>query len=104
MKKNKKKPVLVCEGVRFFCNKDEDAFFEWIKKIDCIEKISAKGRKLYLYIASNNIPDQNLDDLLGLFHRYKINMKQLRKFLTQNNKEWFYDNKKTFWHKKVFNQ
>ncbi len=94
--------ILICRGVRFYCLKDEDAFFDWLKKIKCIEKLSAAGRELYLHICSDQIHDQDLDDLIGLFYRYKIDMKQLQRFLTKDNKSWFFDNKKAFWHKKVF--
>ena len=100
--KNNDENVLVCKSVRFFCNKDEDAFFEWIKKINCINKIFGVDRELYLYIGSGELPDQDLDDLIGLFYRYKIDISQLKRFLTDDNKNWFYDNKKAFWHKKVF--
>lgn len=94
--------ILTCTAVQFYCPKDEDAFFEWIKKIDCIDKFSGAGRELYLYICCDDIHDQDLRDLIGLFFRYKINMKQLARFLTDDNKKWFYENKIAFWHKKVF--
>lgn len=100
--KNKKENILICDGVKFYCKKDEDAFFEWIKKINCIKKISASGRELFLYVCKKEMPDNDLDDLIGLFYRYKIDMKQLACFLTDNNKEWFYDNKKAYWYKKIF--
>ena len=101
MNKNKDN-ILTCIGVRFYCRKDEDAFFEWIKKIECISKTSAVGEELYLHINADKINDLDLDDLIGLFYRYKIDMNQLARFLTDDNKEWFYDNEKAFWHKKVF--
>lgn len=101
-KMNKKNIILVCTAVKFYCLKDEDAFFEWIKKINCIEKISALGRELYLHIVDDEIDDQDLDDLIGLFYRYNIEMTQLARFLTDENKNWFYENKKAFWYKKVF--
>jgi len=101
MKKNNEN-ILICKKVRFFCNKDEDAFFEWIKKIGCIERFEGAGNELYLYICADDIHDQDLDDLIGLFYRYKIDMKQLQRFLTKDNKSWFYDNKKAFWHRRVF--
>jgi hypothetical protein len=94
--------ILICSAVRFYCKKDEDAFFEWIKKIDCIDRTSAMGRELYLHIVADEIGDQGLDDLIGLFYRYNVDMKQLARFLTDKNKEWFYDNTEAFWHKKVF--
>ena len=103
MKKvNVEENILTCTAVKFYCLKDEDAFFEWIKKIDCIDKFSAAGRELYLHIAADDIHEYDLRDLLGLFYRYHIDMKQLARFLTDENKRWFYDNKKAFWHKKVF--
>ena len=58
--------------------------------------------RLYLYIASGSLHDTDLRDLLGLFYRYKIDMKQLRIFLNDDNKDWFYGNKKAYWHKKIF--
>ena len=96
--------ILICTSVKFYCSKDEDAFFEWIKKINCIDHISAAGKELYLHIAAKNIHEYDLRDLIGLFFRYKIDMQQLARFLTNENKTWFYDNKKAFWHKKVFKQ
>ena len=77
---NEKEVILICKGVRFYALKDEDAFFEWIKKIQCIKNTSAAGRELYLHIPSNDISEEDLDDLLALFYRYKINMKQLQIF------------------------
>jgi len=99
-----KENILVCKAVRFYCNKDEDAFFEWIKKIDCIKELSGVGRELYLHICSDVIHEYDLRDLIGLFYRYKVDMKQLQRFLTDENKHWFYENKKAFWYKKVFGQ
>ena len=37
-----KEMILVCKGVIFYSNKDEDAFFEWIKKIECIDEIEVR--------------------------------------------------------------
>jgi hypothetical protein len=93
---------LVCKGVRYCSRKDEDMFFHWIKKIKCINAISGRGRELYLHLAKKDLSDQNLRDLLALFNRYNIDMKQLQRFLHEGNKAWFYGNKKGYWHKKVF--
>src|SRR5438128_1678362 len=92
---------LVCESVRFYSPKDEDAFFEWIKKIHCIKNFFGVGKTLYLEAVGNEITDADLDELLGLFYRYNIDMKQLKRFLTEENKSWFFDNKQAYWHKKV---
>jgi hypothetical protein len=105
MKKQKnstKENILICKRVTYHSRKDEDAFFEWLKKIECIEEISGAGDELYLHIIADEIHEYDLHDLLGLFARYNIEMSQLARFLTKENKHWFYDNKKAFWRKKVF--
>lgn len=96
------KNILICTSIIYYSRKDEDAFFEWIKKIDCIDDISGEGENLYLHIAADDIHDHDLRDLLALFYRYNVEMSQLVRFLTKTNKSWFYDNKTAFWHKKVF--
>ncbi|HEV2601364.1 MAG TPA: hypothetical protein VGT41_03635 [Candidatus Babeliales bacterium] len=98
--------ILVCKRVGFVDQKGEDAFFEWIKKIEFIDNFYGRGDELYLETLSyDDISDDELDDLIGLFYRYKIaNMNQLARFLNDRNKHWFYDNKKAFWHKKVFGE
>lgn len=95
---------LVCKGVIFHGLKDEDMFFEWIQKIDCIESFSEKSDELYLDIASNGLHDNDLRDLIALFYRYKIeNMKQLALFLNDNNRDWFYNGSpKAYWHHRIF--
>ena len=94
---------LLCKQVKFYARKDEDAFFEWIEKIECIDHTSGAGDELYLHIASDQLHDQDLRDLLALFFRYQIDMRQLSRYLCDDNKKWFYDNKQAYWHKKVFN-
>jgi hypothetical protein len=99
---NKQEVVLVCKRVVFYELKDEEAFFEWIAKIKCVVKCEGEQANIYLHIKSNKISDANLRDLLALFFRYKINMKQLAVFLHDQNKSWFFDNVQMYWHKKLF--
>ena len=95
--------ILTYKRVKFYSLKDEDAFFEWIKKIECIESFSGKGDELYLHITSKNIDDGALRDLLALFYRYKIrDMKQFAIFLNDCNRAWFFEGHKGYWHKCVF--
>lgn len=97
-----KETILTCKRVTFYAPKDEDAFFEWIEKIPSITKFDGRGDELYLYLDSTEISDEDLDEILALFYRYKIDMKQLKIFLSEHNKEWFFDNPIAYWHKKVF--
>lgn len=100
----KKKTVLVCKRVIFYSQTDEDAFFEWIGKTDCIENFYGEGDRLYLELVSDDLYDHNIRDLLALFYRYSVDMKQLKRFLNKENKDWFFDNKKAYWHKQVFGE
>lgn len=94
--------TLVCKKVAFYSHIDEYAFFKWIEVIRCIASFSQVNDELYLEIASLNLNDGDLTELLALFYRFKISMKQLAVFLNAENKEWFYEDKKAYWHKKVF--
>jgi len=93
---------LICKSVQYYSLGDEDAFFEWIKNIPSIKKTDGTYDELYLFLSNNTIPDRDLREIIRLFYRYKIDMKQLAVFLNNENKEWFYCNPKGYWHKKVF--
>ena len=93
---------LICKSVRYGSLTDEDMFFTWIQKIPSIVKFDGWRNELYLHMKSKRISNRDLRELLALFHRYKINMKQLAIFLNSKNKQWFFDNPKGYWHKKVF--
>lgn len=79
---------LTCKSVSFYSFKDEDAFFEWVKRISCIEKFEGAGDELYLDIVDRKVTDDELRELIALFYRYKIDMKQLQRFVNEDNKEW----------------
>lgn len=97
-----KKIKLVCEKVVFYSDFDEDAFFEWLKKISCVSNVEGFGEELYIDINKDEFTEMNLREILALFYRYNVDMKQLSSFLDKSNKEWFFDNEEAFWHKKVF--
>ena len=94
--------ILKCKAVKYYSQLDEDAFFEWVNKIGSIVKYDGYSDVLHLHVKGNLIPDQDLREIIGLFHRYKINMAQLSVFLNQSNEKWFLDKPKGYWHKKVF--
>lgn len=98
---NNNKPILVCKSVKYYCMNDEAAFFEWIDKIKSIKKYDGSGDELYLYMKSNRIEDADLREIIGLFRRYKTDMKQLKVFLNEDNKQWFYSGR-GYWTKKIF--
>jgi hypothetical protein len=61
------KNILVCKATKFYSHKDEDVFFEWLQNINCIDKYEGIGNELHLYIASDNLHDHDLRDLIALF-------------------------------------
>lgn len=96
------KIVLICKKISFYSSHDEAAFFQWLQKNDCIDAIEGIGNELHLSIAADELHDHDLRELLAVFYRYKIDMAQLKRFLTPENKKWLYDNKKAYWYKRVF--
>lgn len=93
--------ILICRSVIFYSENDENSFFEWIKKIECIERIAGLKNELYLHMVCDDLHDHDLRDLLALFYRYRIDMKQLQIFLNPENEKWF-KNPQSYWYEKVF--
>jgi hypothetical protein len=83
------KTTLICTPLRFYTTSDEELFFEWLKKIECIKEFKGIGRELHLHILSKKISDNDLLNLMGIFDRYKFDSQQLRIFINENNKEFF---------------
>lgn len=93
--------VLRADRVEYFSQFDEAAFFEWLDKIKCISRYDGEGSVLYIYITKSLVDDYCLRDLLAIFNRYNIDMKQLIVFMTKKNKVWF--SKPTmYWFDRVF--
>ena len=93
---------LVCFSVTYGGTFDEDLFFDWIEHIPSIVKFDGRWKCLFLRFKSAEIPDEDLRELLALFYRYDIDMKQLAVFLNDANRAWFYEQRPNFWHTKVF--
>ena len=93
---------LVCKNTTFFSQLDEASFFERIDQIKCIKSCEGINNNIVLNIKTKTISDNCLRELISLFHRYKIEMSQLSCFLNKKNKNWFLDNKKSYWYNKVF--
>ena len=92
---------LICKAVVFYSLGDEDLFFEGIKRIKSIQKIEGVHDELHLYVKSKNILRKDLMNLIALFYRYKIDMKQLSLFLNKKNEKWFKESK-GYWVKEIF--
>ncbi len=51
--------------------------------------------ELYLHFASNTIPDDDFREIIGLFYRLQV-------FIKEDNREWFCENRRGYWHTRVF--
>jgi hypothetical protein len=87
-------PPLICKRVTFYSQGDELSFFEFARRIKGIRKVEGVGDEIHIHISAR-LSDASLRDILGLFHRYKIEMRQLRRFETLKNRDWF-RNKRSF--------
>jgi hypothetical protein len=91
---------LIVEGPTYGSPGDETAFFTWLKAISCVGEIV--GRSTNLHIQLRRAPSKaDLHELVGLFHRYGMDMTRLAALKTARNANWFADPGK-YWHAKVF--
>ncbi len=95
-------PTLVCRKVWFYSQTDETAFFEWLGRIKCISKVKGVADEIHLHVPRRRISDLSLRELIAIFERYDINVKQLAQFVNPENQVWFKENRKAYWHKKAF--
>lgn len=79
--------IIECKKVKFYATYDEDAFFEYLKKIKSVT--SFKGKKDSIYMTIENLTDDDLCNLVGLFRRYKIKLDNLSNQLNDSHKNIF---------------
>jgi hypothetical protein len=90
------------KGVRFFHRNDESLFLEWRSRIPCVKSGDGDGSGRGLVVQLKRRPGK--DDLrqpIALCRRYGVDMRQLAKFETAKNRDWFRD-PMAYWHQAVF--
>lgn len=92
---------LKAEHVTYFSDYDEAAFFEWIKRIKCFINFGGHGYGLSIFVDKDVVDQDDLRELLALFHRYNIDKKQLSALSKPSFDAWF-RNDGTYWHTDVF--
>lgn len=85
---------LTCGSVKYYGLIDEAIFFDWLYQIDSIVRLWGYGADLYLFLKSNTIPPEDFFEILTFFKRYRINVKQLIPYMTDDVIEFFVKNKK----------
>jgi len=94
-------PKLTFQGPTYFSELDEAAFFSWLERIPGVTKVEGHLTTLIVTTKSAKLSDRSLRELLGLFYRYRVPMRQLAQFETPKNRHWFRMRTK-YWYRKVF--
>lgn len=89
--------------VRFYSENDEAAFFEWIDKLKCVKNYEGKGATIYFHVSSKLVGEDCLRELLAIFWRYGISMRQLAIFDREEFSAWFRD-PRAYWYGSVFSE
>ncbi|BDT91495.1 hypothetical protein IFM12275_14710 [Nocardia sputorum] len=92
--------ALEATGLRYGSPFDEAAFFEWLDKIPAVRSYEGELRTLYIKVDAT-ADDESVYELVSLFHRYHVDMSQLRVFDTERIGEWF-RKPESYWHEFVF--
>ncbi|WP_243311816.1 hypothetical protein [Fundidesulfovibrio agrisoli] len=92
---------LQARSVAYYSPGDEEAFFEWLDRIECVEGGSGSGDTLYISVDRAELDEECLTELLALFRRYGVDLKQLRVFDSEEFASWF-RNPEAFWYAEVF--
>jgi hypothetical protein len=93
--------TIVADTVIFYSKRDEMAFYTWLDSIPSVGALEHSVRKIFIDLNNDVIPDDDITDLIGLFRRYGLEMRQLERLLTQGNAGWFKDPKAP-WYYEVF--
>ena len=92
---------LEATDVHFFSPGDERAFFDWLGNLPCVERYEGRGRTLYISVILLNVNESSLREMLALFYRYGIGMRQLVSFDRDEFIDWFHD-AQAYWYKEIF--
>ncbi|MBO3036839.1 hypothetical protein J4764_09300 [Burkholderia pseudomallei] len=93
--------VLSAKRVWYYSECDESAFFEWLDKLPCVKRYEGELDVLSIYVDEAKVDESALRELLALFRRYAVEMKQLRVFDRNAFASWFRD-PRAYWHAAVF--
>jgi hypothetical protein len=92
---------LEAADVRFFSQGDESAFFVWLNGLPFVEGYEGRGRILSVLVNSAAVDEDGLREMLALFRRYGIALRQLAIFDRDEFADWFRD-ERTYWYNDIF--
>jgi hypothetical protein len=93
--------TLRAKRVVFYSQFDESLFFKWLKKIPAIRRWKGVVDTLHIDVETAKVDEYNLREFLALFHRYRVDTRQLRAFDRPDFASWFH-NRRAYWFREVF--
>jgi hypothetical protein len=93
-----KKNVILITGPMFYSLGDEDHFFKWVYSLRGFKSVVGAGTELCITFRSTRLTDRDLNELLALFHRYRLDKRALRNLLEPRTR-W---SRKLYWYAEVF--
>lgn len=93
--------TLIAKRVWYYSENDEAAFFEWLDKLACVKRYEGELDALNIHVDKSKVDEHALRELLALFLRYRVDLKQLRVFDRDEFAYWFRD-PRAYWHRAVF--
>jgi hypothetical protein len=94
--------TLVAKNVAWYCQLDEELFFEWLARIGAVVHLHGHGRELEITLDVARLDDKGLRELIGLFARYDLDMRQLAVLRDDAKRPWFSQRETASWHERVF--
>lgn len=89
--------TLVATSVHYLSDGDETSFFGWLRRLGCVASVRGDGHDLVIGLRSPP-DDADLRELIALFFRYDVDMRQLARF---GDRGWV-RNPAAYWHRRVF--
>ena len=78
---------IIATGVVYYHPSDERAFFEWLDRMPFVKEYHGVVRDLFIRFNCTPTHD-DLWEIIGFCRRYDIELKQLEKFITDENRGW----------------
>ena len=97
---DKSHATLVATWVTYGSYNDERAFFEWLERIEGVERFEGVGRDLLIYV-SQEIEELGLRDLVALFSRYGVDLAQIPKAFSVGEHPWLLK-ETAYWFRAMF--
>ncbi len=86
----------------FLSGRDEASFFNWLEHIPAFRSSQGLGEILIVELGDMANDEESLRELIALFVRHDMDPSALRNFESDQNRDWFKENTRAYWHKSVF--